>query len=135
DAFLDRAVVVGIARDAGLHRALDESVAQRVAPLDVGDGEIAIAAAEGRVTGSDTPLHATEIGKYVGIAPAAISLLRPRVEVHALAAVVDMAVDGARPAERLAARGENAPAAGPCSGLHTVEPVHARVVVCLDEAR
>ena len=134
DAFLDLAVVVGIARDAGLDRALDEGVAQRVAPVDVGDGEIAVAAAEGRIAVADAPFHAAEIGEHVGVAPAAIAELRPGVEVHGLAAIVDVAVDGAGAAERLAARGEDAPPARPRARLHAVEPVHARIVVGLDEA-
>ena len=134
DAFLDGAVVVGVARDAEADGALDEGLAQRVAPLQVGDGQIAVAAAEGRVAVAQAPLHAPEVGQHVGVAPAAVAELRPGVEVHALAAVVDVAVDRAGAAERLAARGEDAPAAGPFAGLHAVEPVHAGVVEGLDEA-
>src|SRR5581483_5424339 len=134
DALLDLTVVVGIARNAGLHRTLDEGLAQGMAPVDVGDGEIAVAAAIGGIAVADAPLHAPEVGQHVGIAPAAVAHLRPGVEVHVLAAVVDVAVDGAGPAQRLAARGGDAPAAGPGPGLHAVEPVHARVVVGLDEA-
>ena len=134
DAFLDGAVVVGVARDAEADRALDEGLAQRVAPVDVGDREAAVAAAVGGVAIAEAPLHALEVGEHVGVAPAAIAELRPGVEVHALAAIVDVAVDGAGAAERLAARREDAPPAGPLAGLHAVEPVHARVVVGLDEA-
>ena len=134
DAFLDLAVVVGIAGDAGLDRTFDEGVAQGMAPVDVGDGEVAVAAAEGRIAVADAPLHAPEIGEHVGVAPAAVAELRPGVEVHGLAAIVDVAVDRAGAAQRLAARGEDAPPAGPRAGLHAVEPVHARIVVGLDEA-
>ena len=134
DAFLDPAVVVGIARDAEADRAFDEGVAQRMAPVDVCHGEVAVAAAEGRIAVADASLHAAEIGEHVGVAPAAVAELRPGVEVHGLAAVVDVAVDRARPAQRLAARGEDAPPARPGARLHAVEPVHARIAVGLDEA-
>ena len=134
DAFLDLAVVIGIAGDTGLDCTLDEGVAQRVAPVDVGDGEVAVAAAEGGIAVADALFHAAEIGEHVGVAPAAVAELRPGVEIHGLAAVVDVAVDGAGAAERLAARGEDAPPARPRARLHAVEPVHALVVVGLDEA-
>ena len=134
DAFLDGAVVVGVARDAELDRALEEGLAQGMAPVEVGDGQAAVATAVGRVAVAEAPLHAPEIGEHVGIAPAAVPHLRPGVVVHALAAVVDVAVDGARPAERLAAGRQDAPSASPLAGLHGVEPVHARAVIGLDEA-
>ena len=136
DAFLDGAVVVGVARDAEADGACDEGFAERMEPVDVGDGEGAVAAAEGRVrlAVAEPPLHALEVGEHVGVAPAAVAELRPGVEVHALAAIVDVAVDGAGAAERLAARGEDAPPAGPFARLHAVEPVHTPVVEGLDEA-
>ncbi len=133
-AFLDDAVVIGVARDAERGGALDEGVAQGMPPIGVGYGQVAVAPAECFITLAEPPLHAAEIGKHVGITPAAVAHLRPGIEVHALAAVVDVAVDGARPAERLAARGRDAPAAGPFARLHLVEPVHARIRVGLDEA-
>src|SRR6185312_6004890 len=105
--------VVGVARDAVLHRALDEGVAQRVAPVDVGDGERALTAAIGRIAIADTAFEPLEVGQDVRIAPAAIAELRPGLEIEPLAAIEDQAVDRARAAERLAARREDAPAAGP----------------------
>ena len=136
DAFLNGAVVVGVARDAEADGACNEGLAERMEPVDVGDGEGAVAAAEGRVrlAIAEPPLHALEVGEHICVAPAAVAELRPGVEVHALAAVVDVAVDGAGAAERLAARGEDAPAAGPLARLHAVEPVHTPVVERLDEA-
>ena len=134
DAFLDLSVVIGIAGDTGLDCTLDEGVAQGVAPVDVGDGETAVAAAEGGIAVADALFHAAEIGEHIGVAPAAVAELRPGVEVHGLAAIIDVAVDGAGAAERLAAWGEDAPPARPRARLHAVEPVHALVVVGLDEA-
>ncbi len=133
DAFLDGAVVVRVAGDAEGGGALDEGLAERVAPVDVGDREVAFAAAVGGVAIAEAALHALEVGEHIGVAPAAIAELRPGIEVHALAAIVDVAVDGAGAAERLAARRGDASAAGPLARLHPVEPVHARVVVGLDE--
>src|SRR5215831_13332353 len=134
DALLDLAVVVGVAGDARLNCALDEGITQWVAPVDVGDGESSVAAAKDRIAVADAPFHAPEIGEHVGIAPAAVAELRPGVEVHGLATVVDVAVDGARAAECLAAWGKDAPPARPRARLHAVEPVHARIMVGLDEA-
>ncbi len=61
--------------------------------VDVGDGEPALAPAEGLVTLADAPLQPLEIGQHVGIAPAAVAALRPAVVVGALAAIVDVSVD------------------------------------------
>ncbi len=109
-ALLDRAVIVGIARDAVLDAPFDERLGQRVAPIEVGDRQRALGAAVERVAALAL-LHPAEIGQHVGIAPAAIAALGPMVEVSRLAAVPDHAVDRRGPAERLAARRIN-PAAG-----------------------
>jgi hypothetical protein len=81
-ARLFRAVIVGVARNALFHGAFDEGLAQGIAPFEVGDRQVALAAAEGRV---GVPRHAVlaaaEVGKDVGIAPAAVAALRPAVEV------------------------------------------------------
>jgi len=66
--------------------------------------------------------------------PAAIAALRPTVEVQPLAAIVDVAVDRARAAQRLAARRRDSPAAAPFAGLGGVEPVHARIDQRVHEA-
>ena len=134
DARLHRAVVVAVARDAHLHRALDEGVADRIAPVEVGDRQVALAAAEGLVGLADAALGPAEIGQHVGVAPAVVAALRPAVEIHALAAIVDMAVDRARTAQGLAARRGDAPAAGPFAGLRGVEPVHPRIDQRVHEA-
>src|SRR3546814_13444395 len=64
---------------------------------------------------------------FRAIAPAAVAALRPAVEIHALAAVVDVAVDRAGAAQRLAARRPDPPPAGPLARLNVVEPVHRRI--------
>jgi hypothetical protein len=127
-------VVVGIAWDTDLLRALHELLAEGVRVAEVGDGEIAVAAPE-LVVGLADPLFApAKIGKYVVIPPAAVAILRPAVEIHALAAIVDVAIDRARTAECLAARHRDRPAAGPFRGLGLVHPVHIGIVQRLDEA-
>ena len=77
-------------------------------PVVVGDRQVALAAVDAVVADADAPLGALEIGQHVDIAPAAIAALRPIVEIRALAAVVDHAVDRTRPAQRAALRGGDA---------------------------
>ena len=134
DALLDRAVVIGVARNAEAHGAGHERLAQRIAPVHGGDGEVAVAPAIGVFALADAALQPLEIGQHVRIAPAAIAELRPGVEILALAAVVDVAVDRRRAAERLAARRVDAAAAGPRPRLLLVGPVDALHVERLDEA-
>src|SRR3954452_15297999 len=113
DAFLDCAVVVGVARNAEAHRTSHERLAERIAPLHGGDGQTALAPAKSVLTLADAPLQPLEIRQHIRIAPAAIAKLRPGVEVLALAAIVDVAVDRGGAAERFPARRINPPAAGP----------------------
>jgi hypothetical protein len=130
---LNAPVIVRIARDSRLDAACDEGFAERVAPVDIGDRQATIAAAEGLVAVADTALQLLEVREDIGVAPAAVAILRPRIVVAALSAIVDVAVDRTGAAERLAARGVNAPASGPVAGLHVVEPIHALIVESLDE--
>ncbi len=134
-ALLDRAVVVGVARDAEADRARHERLAQRILPVHGGDGQVAVAPAIGVLALADAPLQPLEIGQHIRIAPAAIAELRPGVEILALAAVVDVAVDRGRAAERLAARRVDAAAAGPGPRLLLVGPVDAFHVKGFDESR
>ena len=134
-ALLDRAVVIGVFRDAERDRAGHERLAQRILPVHGGDGEIAVAPAIGVLALADAPLQPLEIGQHVRIAPAAVADLRPGVEILALAAVVDVAVDRGGAAERLAARRVDAAAAGPGPRLLLVGPVDALHVKGLDETR
>ncbi len=133
-AFLDRAVVIGVARNPEAQRAGHERLAQRIAPVHGGDNEVAVAPAKRVVALADAPLQPLEIGQHVRIAPAAVAELRPGVEILALAAIIDMAVDRGRAAERLAARRVDAAAAGPGTRLLLVGPVHALHMEGLDEA-
>ena len=111
-----------------------ERLAERILPVHRGDGEIAVASAISVVALADAPLQPLEIGQHIRIAPAAITELRPGVEILALAAIVDVAVDRGRAAERLAARRIDAAAAGPGPRLLLVGPVDALHVEGLDEA-
>ena len=135
DAFLPGAVVVGVAGNSDRNGALDERVAERMTPVDVGDDEAAILAAENVVAVPHPALGALEVGQHIGVSPAAVAPLRPTVVVHALAAIVDVAVDGRGAAERLAARRSDGAAACPLADLHLVKPVHARVDHGVHEAR
>ena len=133
DAFLGGAVVILVARNAEALRTGDEGFAQRIAPVDIGDGEIAVAAVIGVLALADASLQPLEVGQHVGIAPAPIADLRPGIEVAALAAIIDVAVDRRGAAERLAARREDAAAGGVLARLLRITPVDARVIECLDE--
>src|SRR4029450_5125879 len=66
--------------------------------------------------------------------PAAVAALGPAVEVEPLAAIVDMAVDRARSAQGLAARGGDGAPTGPFAGLGLVEPVHLGIDQGVHEA-
>ena len=134
DAFLPLAVVVGVARDADALRAGDERLAQRMTPVEILDHELAVAAPVPVVARPDAAFAAPEVGQHVRIAPPAVAELRPGVEVHALAAVVDVAVDRARPAERLAPRLPDPAPRGALARLGLVEPVDRRVGQRLHES-
>src|SRR4029450_9595254 len=84
---------------------------------------------------ADAPLQPLEIGQHIRIAPTAIAVLRPGVEIQALAAVVDVPVDRGGPAEGLAARRVDAAAPGPGTRLLLVGPIDALHVKGFDEAR
>jgi hypothetical protein len=134
DALLGTAVVVGIAWDAVLNSALDERLAQGMAPVDVGNDELAIPSAVGIVARANAPLHPPEVGQHIGVAPAPVTLLGPCVEIQRLAAVIDVSVDGTRAAQGLAPGRVDPPPARPGAGLHAVVPVDAAIVEGLDEA-
>jgi hypothetical protein len=121
-ALLNRAVVVGIARDAEAHRARHERFAKRVAPVHGGDGEIAVAPAIGIIALADAFFQPLEIGQHVLVTPTAIAVLRPGIEILPLAAIIDVSVDRRRTAERLAARRIDAAAAGPWPRLLLIRP-------------
>ena len=92
-AFLDRAVVIRISGDAEADRAFHEGFAERILPLHGGDGERSFVAAIGVVALANAALHPLEVRHHVRIAPAAIAHLRPGIEILALAAIVDEAVN------------------------------------------
>src|SRR5438105_7396643 len=96
--------------------------------VDVGDGQTALAPAERVIPLPDAAFQPLEVRQHVRITPAVVSALRPAVIVEPLAAIVDVPVDRARSAERLAARRENAAPVGPLARLHGVEPVQARLM-------
>src|SRR5262249_1840775 len=126
DALLPGAVVVGVFRDAEADGAGDERLADRVVPADVADHQRAVAAAVGIVAVADSLLGPAEVGQHLGEAPAAVAALRPAVEVGGLAAVVDVAVDRARAAQRLALGAEQLAAGRPLVALDHQAPGDAR---------
>ena len=134
DAELAFPIVVRIARNAETDRARNERVGQWMMLVDIGNGQSALAPAERVIPLPDAALQPLEIRKHVGVTPAAVAALRPAIIVEPLAAIVDVPVDRARSAERLAARREDSPPAGPLARLLRVEPVQARLMEQLDEA-
>src|SRR3546814_20208664 len=92
----------------------------------------AVAAAKG-VVAAQSLLPAPEVGQAVGIAPAAVAALPPAVEIHALAAVVEVAVDRAGAAQRLPARRPAPPPAGPPARPPVVKPITRRIAHGLHE--
>ena len=135
DAFLLAGVVVRVGRNAHFVGTLDEEVGQGMAPVRIGNGEGAggTTVRVVRVAVGDAALETLEVGQDVDIAPAAVAELGPVVEVLALAAVDDMAVDRTRAAERLAARGIDPPAGGVGPGFLLIAPVNGGVVERLHE--
>src|SRR5207245_2059024 len=83
---------------------------------------------------AEAPLQRLGIGCDVRITPAAVAELCRGVEVVALAAIVDVAIDRGGAAEGLAARRVDAAPAGPRTRLLLVGPVDALHVKGLDEA-
>ncbi|KAG1080649.1 hypothetical protein G6F40_015794 [Rhizopus arrhizus] len=80
-------------------------------PVDVGDGQFALAAAIA-VVAAYPALHRLEVRQPVRIRPAGVAEACPMVEVGRLAAVVDQAVDGRGAAQRAALRNRHAPPVG-----------------------
>src|SRR6185312_651714 len=93
-AFLERAVEIAVARDAGLLRRGDEGLAQLVRVALVGDGERTALPVE-IVGPALVVLGLLEVGQHVVPTPADIAELAPMVEILLLAADVDAAIDRA----------------------------------------
>ena len=94
DARLSLAVVVQVAGDPHGLDTVDESLAQGVAFMHVGDMK-GPAFAPVAVTASRPVLGSAEIEENVGVALAPVAKLRPTVEIRRLAAHVEQAVDRA----------------------------------------
>ena len=113
-AFLLLTVVVAGDRIARLAPGLDEGAGEGVAPAAAGHVK-GTAPAAPRGIAAVPPvvpvLQPLVVGQDVGIAPAVRAHLGPGVEVAGVAAHVDHAVDGGRPADHLAARGDKDPSA------------------------
>ncbi len=127
DAFLLRPVDVVVARNAQLHRAGDEAVAELAVVRRVADSQRP-ARAVIAVRPAFLVLRPLEIGQHVVVGPTGIAELPPLVVVGTVAANVEQAVDRARPAQHLAARPlqRTAAEAGVRLGFET--PVVFRVV-------
>ena len=133
--FLGGAVVIGVARDAAGFGAVHEGFTKLVGHVRVGDGQRAVPVAEPFVGLTDAFFRAFEVGQHVGIAPAPVAHLGPGIVILAVAAVVDVAVDGRRSAQGLAARHGNGAAGGPFRRLRLIAPVQRLVVQQFHEAR
>ena len=90
---LSLAVVVGIARNADLPCRINEGVTERVEPVAVAHVHGSALAAVAIVVIADAVLAALEIGQQFGVRPASVAKRRPAVEVEAIAAVEDQAVE------------------------------------------
>ena len=135
DAELLGAVMVGIERQARRDGACDEGAADRHAEAVRPDRQAAGPAAIALVGLADPPFRANEIREDVAVTPAAVSELRPVVEVCGLAAIVDRTVDGARSAENLALRDADRARGRSLAGLCFELPGDPQVGERLDEAR
>ena len=105
---------------------LDEGLAHRGGPLDVGDRHRPAGAAP-LVGAVDAVLHPLEVRQHVLVAPALRAEPLPVVVVARRAAQEHQAVDRARPAQHLAARPDDAAAVQPRLRLGLVAPVDFRV--------
>src|SRR5512143_3489638 len=103
-------------------------------PVDVGDRQVALTAVDTLIGNADTTLGPLVVGQHVHIAPAAIAALRPTVQIGALAAVVDHAVDRTGPAQRTALRGGDGATAAALGWFCLELPRVVRVEQDLDEA-
>ena len=124
-ALLDRAVEVGIARNAERLRCLQEIFAQRVAVGRRDDAHRAVRPVVGVVEGG-IGLGAAEIGQHVVVAPADVAERPPAVVVAAVSPHVHHHVEHAGAADRAAARVGDAPAEEICLRHRGERPVELR---------
>ena len=122
EALLLAAVVVPGGLEAGLPAGLDEGVIERVLPPTAGDVERPVRPPPAHLA-FVARLQAQKIGHHVGVGPAVGALIGPMVVVARMAAHVDHAVDGARPADDLAARAGQLPPAEMRLRLGPIAPV------------
>ena len=134
DTELGGAVVVGVARQALGGGPGHEGLADRVEPVHVRDGQLALAAAQPVVARADLALRALEVRQHFGGGPAPVARCGPLVVVRGQAAVVYKAVDGGGAAQRAPLRKGNAPAFGVGRWLAGELPGERRVEQHLDEA-
>ena len=127
DALLGAPVVVRVARNAQGLGAAHEGLAQGIGLVYVGDRKRPCGAVVTRIAGADLVFTFDEVRQQVFVAPAAITHLRPGVEIRTLAAVVDVAVDGPGTAQGLAARLVDRAASQPRAAFALVHPVDGGV--------
>ena len=127
DAILGRAIVVGVVRQSQLLARLDEVVRHGVMGCVIGDDHRATAAPVGGVA-REIGLRLLEVRQDVLEAPAAAAHGGPIVEVLALAAHLQQAIDGSRTAEHLAAWKEQLSPERLLLRLRVIDPVHLGIV-------
>ena len=93
EPLLPCAVIVGVQWDPDFCGTRDEGIGKWVPVGQRLDRHCPVATAKGIVSIAHPLLATLEIGQHVRIAPAAVAELRPEIVVHALAAIVDHAVD------------------------------------------
>ena len=127
DAVLSLAVVVGVTLESAFDPGVDERVDDLVVLAHVGDVQRPVSAAD-LVPAALEVLRFPEVGQDVGVGPAAVAELRPRIIVESLSAHVKHAVDRARAADHLAPRNREPTPPEVVVGLGLEKPVQGGVV-------
>ena len=122
DAVLIAVIEVAVAGEALLGRGRDEKVGETVVHDRIGDAEFASAATK-RALASLVALTALEQRQDIVPAPAGVSQLPPVLVVQRVAANIEHAVDGARPAQPPPPRPIEPPAVQMRLGLGEIAPV------------
>ena len=95
DAGLRTAVVVVVARNAGVDRTSDKAFARLIAPGRRGYGDATVATAVFIIPATYEAFAFAEVGKDIVVAPAFVPQTAPVIEVRFLTPTVDHPVDGA----------------------------------------
>ncbi len=135
NAFLGAAVVIRVVRNAERLRAAHEGIAQGIGLFNIGNRKGAAVTVIAGVGRADLALALPEIGQHIVVAPAAIAGFGPGIEIAALAAVVNVAVDRTGATQGLAACMGNGASVQARAGDTRIHPVDRRVAQGVEHAR